>query len=140
MPLVDLVDETYVVAPQHRLAPVFADPRTWSAWWPDLTLEVAEDRGLKGMRWRVTGPLAGTGEVWLEPYRDGTVVHLYLRLDPVAARDTGRARRAADRLRRGFAVDFKRRVAALKDDLEAGRELGRPARPHREGASGGERG
>ncbi|MQA81981.1 MAG: polyketide cyclase / dehydrase and lipid transport [Streptosporangiales bacterium] len=138
--LVDLVDETYVVAPPHRLAPVFADPRTWAAWWPDLTLEVAEDRGLKGMRWRVTGSLAGTSEVWLEPHRDGTVVHLYLRLDPATADDAGRGRRAADRLRRGFAVDFKRRLSALKDELEAGRELGVRTRSRREGASGGERG
>lgn len=129
--LVDLVDETYVVVPPQRLAPVFADPRTWAQWWPDLTLEVAEDRGPKGVRWRVSGSLAGTGEVWLEPYRDGTVVHLYLRLDPAPGHDAGRGRRAADRLRRGFAVDFKRRLNALKDELEDGREAGVRTRPRR---------
>lgn len=135
MPLVDLVDETFVVAAPQRLAAVFADPRSWRQWWPTLALEVAEDRGVEGMRWRVVGgapgarhPLRGTSEVWLEASRDGTIVHFYLRADPVAdlPRSPARTRRVADRLRREHAVAFKTRLNALKDDLEDGRPPGEP--------------
>src|SRR5690606_23460328 len=81
MPLVDLVDETFLVVSPARLAAEFADPASWARWWPTLSLEVAEDRGRKGVRWRVTGGsagLRGSSEVWLEPFRDGTIVHFYL--------------------------------------------------------------
>lgn len=126
MPLLDLVDETFLVVSPARLAPVFADAGGWAAWWPTLTLELAEDRGLEGVRWRVRGPLQGTSEVWLEPYKDGTIVHFYLRVDPSGSvpTDPARRRRLADRLRREYAVDFKRRLNALKDELESGRAPG----------------
>jgi hypothetical protein len=125
MPMVDLVDETYVAVPPARLAVVFRDPATWSSWWPTLRLDLAEDRGAKGVRWLVGGELTGTGEVWLERYRDGTIVHFYLRVDPPGAPPAGRRRtRLADRLRRDHAVAFKRRLNRLKDELEhAGRSL-----------------
>lgn len=117
--MVDLVDETYVAAPPARLAAVFRDPRTWASWWPALRLALAEDRGREGVRWRVTGELTGTSEVWLEAYRDGTIVHFYLRVDPPDAPASGaRRRRLADRLRHEHAVAFKRRVNRLKDELE----------------------
>lgn len=119
MPIVDLVDETYVRAPPARLAAVFCDPATWRSWWPTLRLDLAEDRGREGVRWRVGGELTGTGEVWLEPYRDGTVVHFYLRVDPPDAPPPGRRRqRLADRLRREHALAFKARINRLKDELE----------------------
>lgn len=119
MPMVDLVDETYVGAPPERLAAVFRDPAAWSSWWPTLRLAVAEDRGPKGVRWRVSGDLAGTSEVWLEPFRDGTIVHFYLRVDPRDPQPPGpRRTRWADRLRHHHAVAFKRRVNLLKDELE----------------------
>lgn len=136
MPLVDLVDETFLVASPERIAARFAEPQTWRQWWPGLTLELAEDRGAEGIRWRVTGgwaasgedALRGTSEVWLEPFHDGTIVHFYLRVDPVADIPDDRARakrrRLADRLRRRHAVDFKRRLNALKDELETGRAPG----------------
>ncbi|MQA05568.1 MAG: polyketide cyclase / dehydrase and lipid transport [Streptosporangiales bacterium] len=135
MPLVDLVDETFVVAPPQRLADAFADPRSWRRWWPSLALELAEDRGVKGLRWRVVGgspgaahPLRGTSEVWLEASRDGTIVHFYLRADPVAESpgSPARVRRLADQLRREHAVAFKARLNALKDELEDGRAPGEP--------------
>jgi hypothetical protein len=121
MPMVDLVDETYVAVPPARLAAVFRDPATWAEWWPTLRLDLAEDRGTKGVRWLVSGELTGTGEVWLERYRDGTIVHFYLRVDPFGAPSAGRRRaRLADRLRRDHAVAFKRRLNRLKDELESG--------------------
>lgn len=126
MPLVDLVDETFLAVPARRLATEFADPSAWARWWPTLRLELAEGRGDKGVRWQVVGEqLRGTSEVWLEQVRDGTVVHFYLRVDPVDAPSSRqRARRLADRLRRAHAVAFKRRLNALKDELEAGRPPG----------------
>lgn len=137
MPFVDLVDETFVVAPPRRLAAIFADARSWPRWWPTLALELAEDRGTEGVRWRVVGagadqkyPMRGTSEVWLESVKDGTVVHFYLRADPLfeLPRSPVRQRRLADRLRRSHALAFKQRLHAVKDELEAGRAPGeRPA-------------
>lgn len=117
--MVDLVDETYVHAPPARLAAVFRDPATWPSWWPTLRLDLAEDRGREGVRWRVSGRFTGTSEVWLEGYRDGTLVHFYLRVDPPDVPPPGRRRaRLADRLRRRHALAFKRRINRLKDELE----------------------
>lgn len=117
--MVDLVDETYVHAPPACLAAVFRDPAAWPSWWPTLRLHLAEDRGREGVRWWVSGQLTGTGEVWLERYRDGTIVHFYLRVDAVDAPPPGRPRaRLADRLRRDQALAFKHRINRLKDELE----------------------
>jgi hypothetical protein len=58
-------------------------------------------------------------EVWLEPYADGVLVHYYLRADL----PRGESVRAARERRRR---DWKRRIHAVKDRLEAGREPGRP--------------
>ena len=40
-----------------------------------LQLEVRRDRGDKGRQWVLTGRVAGTAEIYLEPWQDGTVVH-----------------------------------------------------------------
>ncbi|MBO0828432.1 MAG: polyketide cyclase / dehydrase and lipid transport [Streptosporangiales bacterium] len=129
MPVVDLVDETYVRAAPARLAAVFRDPASWPSWWPTLRLHLAEDRGREGVRWWVSGQLTGTSEVWLERYRDGTVVHFYLRVDPRDAPPPGRLRtRLADRLRRHHALSFKRRINRLKDELEHRAVVASPSR------------
>jgi hypothetical protein len=122
MPLVDLIDETFVVADVDAVAVAFADQRRWREWWPDLALTVFMDRGHEGIRWSVAGALVGSNEIWLEPYGDGVIVHYYLRCDP--ARPPSRPARAAKRLRHQHAVAWKRRVNALKDELEAGRAPG----------------
>ena len=131
MHTVDLVDETFIAAPVSVLAAVVADPDRWSAWWPDRRLEVFMDRGLKGQRWAVAGDLVGTAEIWLEAYRDGAVLHYYLRADPARERGQALSARQADRIRRSEALAWKRSVWALKSQLEAGRQVGRPvgARP-----------
>lgn len=121
VPLVDLADETFVVVPPARLAPRLGFG-TAVPWWPDLVLTVTRDRGEKGTQWAVDGALAGTAEIWLEPVRDGTVVHCYLRGEPPSG--VRRSGRAADRLRRARTLAWKRWVHALKDELEAGRPAG----------------
>ena len=124
MPLVDLIDETFVVADRAALAARVADRSEWGRWWPGLELSVTEDRGLKGVRWAVSGPLEGTSEIWLEPFSDGVILHYYLRADPPGPR-TGRAvDRRGERLRRRHALAWKRVVHALKDEMEAGRPPG----------------
>ncbi len=133
MPVVDLVDETFIVAPPAALAAALAERRRWRQWWPDLTLDVFMDRGEKGIRWSVTGALVGSCEVWLEPFGDGAIVHYYLRADPTetaqptVARiypDSPRGRRAADRLRRRQALRWKRSVWSWKYEMEGDRVPG----------------
>jgi hypothetical protein len=149
-PPVDLVDETFVVADRTLLARQISDPALWLEWWPDLRLSVVTDRGVDGIRWSVSGALSGTAEIWLEPWQDGVIVHWFLRaglpprgsrdtgLPPRGSRDTGLpprgsvgsgslTERECARLRQRYATAFKRRIHALKDDLERGRPPGCPA-------------
>jgi len=138
-PPVDLVDETFVVADRTLLARQISDPALWLEWWPDLRLSVVTDRGVDGIRWSVSGALSGTAEIWLEPWRDGVIVHWFLRaglpprgsrdtgLPPRGSRDTGLlTERECARLRHRYATAFKLRIHALKDDLERGRPAGLP--------------
>ncbi len=127
---IDLVDETFIVAPVEDLAAVVADPRRWRQWWPGRRLEVFLDRGVKGQRWAIAGDLVGSAEIWLEAYRDGAVVHYYLRADPGGdPRRKPLPPRRIDRLRRTEALRWKSSVWALKRDFEAGRIVGGPVEP-----------
>jgi hypothetical protein len=119
---VDIVDETFLVAPPKIVATVFADQARWRRYWPDLTLSVYLDRGAQGLRWTVRGALVGTMEVWLEPVLDGTVLHYFLRADPTTPMD----RRAVDRERRRRQLAAKRVSLELKSVLEQGRAPGCP--------------
>jgi hypothetical protein len=109
-------DETFVAAAPALVAAAVHDPARWRRWWPDLTLTSTRDRGVKGHQWAVAGPVAGTAEIWLEPWRDGTILHLFLRLAP--ADDAARERRV---------LTWKRDARALKDELEGDRRPGEPA-------------
>ena len=124
----DVVDETFITVSPSRLAAEFADTATWPRFWPDLRPRVVTDRGEQGLRWTVSGALVGSMEVWLEPVLDGTVLHYYLRADPVgpdgrpaplpprrALAEVGRRQRAAKAVAMG-----------LKDLLEDGRAPGEP--------------
>jgi hypothetical protein len=120
----DVVDETLVVASREQLAQKFADPSLWRAWWPDLVLQVTLERGADGIVWSVSGSLAGTAEIWLEPWHDGVIVHWYLRAELREPVDR-------DHVRRRYATAFKRHITALKDELESGRPAGFPRIPDR---------
>ena len=82
---IQIADETFVAADGARVGAAVADPSSWRRWWPDLRLQVVEDRAEKGIRWTVTGALTGTMEVWLEPMMeglDGVVLHYFLHAEP----------------------------------------------------------
>jgi hypothetical protein len=121
---VDVVDETFLAVPPQRLAAEFADPARWRNLWPDLDLRVFADRGDQGVRWSVVGDTwRGSMEVWLEAVGDGTVLHWFLRVDPVGA-PLGRRAATREVVRRQRAA--KALAFALKDRLEAGRPPGVP--------------
>jgi hypothetical protein len=125
VPRFDLVDETFVVAPPAAVAAALHDPARCARWWPDLRLSVFQDRGEQGIRWNLAGALAGSMEVWLEPYGDGVIVHYYLRADPPPGRSF--SARAVRREIRRRALRAKRVFWQLKDELERGRRPGEPA-------------
>jgi hypothetical protein len=128
VPSVDVVDETFLTVPPAVVAREFADPVRWPVLWPDLRLEIDTDRGDAGVRWTVRGALVGSMEVWLEPMLDGTLLHYFLRADPVGPdgrpRPVGPRAGAARARRRQRAA--KALALALKDRLEAGRPPGEP--------------
>ena len=130
---IDLVDETFIVASPAQVRGPIADPSRWRRWWPEQRLQIYLDRGEKGIRWSVSGQVIGSSEIWLEPFRDGVIVHYYLRVDPADPSSPGqvrklpdspRGRRAADRMRRRAALAWKQAVWQLKWELEGEREIG----------------
>ncbi len=123
MTQIDVADETWIVADPERVAAVVADPANWRHWWPDLELVVDEMRGPLGVRWFVRPsvdlPFAGSMEVWLQAYRDGVVLHYFLRLDPPEPGDQVRIAQRMRRAAAGHRRRAKRIFWSLKDDLEA---------------------
>jgi hypothetical protein len=121
---IQIADETFVAAAGARVGAAVADRSSWLRWWPDLRLQVVEDRAEKGIRWTVTGALTGTMEVWLEPSLDGVVLHYFLHAEP-----TGQAAWQLAKL--NFAkITHRRRVAGkimafeVKTTLERSRPVG----------------
>jgi hypothetical protein len=124
MSSIQIADQTFLAAPGAAVAGLLADRGRWRRWWPDLLLEVREDRGDKGFRWTVAGPLTGSMEVWLEPCMDGVILHYFLHAEPPdAGRMSPRALLAAGRARR---VAGKKMSFELKARLEDGRAVGVP--------------
>ncbi len=116
-PAIDIADETYVGCPPALLAPLVADPASWTGWWPDLRLSVTRARGIKGQQWAVRGALTGSMEIWLEPIGPGTVVHWFLRADPPEPARPGHSR-GLDKARQSRVRAWKAHAFALKDRLE----------------------
>ena len=109
---IDIVDETFIRA-SPQVVRECLDDRAWVGQvWPHLAPTVTRDRGLKGLRWAVTGQVVGEMEVWLEPFRDGVVVHHYVR--------GHRGLRAPRDVATRHTLRWKRAVHALKDRLEGG--------------------
>lgn len=134
MPLVDVIDETFVVAPPAVVAAAVKEPAFWARVFPGLDLVVFEDRGDEGVRLTLTGELVGSNEFWVEPWGDGAVVHYYLRADPtrrgsateVVTGPPRRVLRKAIKLRERHRTRLKAGVNEIKDRLEAGRPPGMP--------------
>ncbi|MGK8508585.1 polyketide cyclase / dehydrase and lipid transport [Nocardia asiatica] len=120
MSSIQVADQTFVAAPGAAVADLLAGPNQWRRWWPDLVLEVREERGEKGIRWSVTGALTGTMEVWLEPSLDGVILHYFLHAEPQPALPAGKLA-AANRARR---VAGKNMAFEVKARLEADRPAG----------------
>lgn len=132
-------DDLFIKAPLEDVQRELLQLGAGDPWWPRarvetdggrLTLSVPAGRPLTRMKFRATisnirprqgltwtlehGELRGRGEWWLEPFKDGTIVHYYLDVEPG---DRGRFRRLASRVRRHrWAVRLG--VNGLKDTLE----------------------
>lgn len=120
-PQFHLIDETWIAVPPVLVAAAVADATNWPGWWPDLELTVTRDRGVKGMQWTAAPrpgaePLAGSVEIWLEPFSDGVILHHFVRLDRIGPGGLGR--RGSARLERRLAWHAKRVFWQLKDDAE----------------------
>lgn len=126
MPAIDIADEVFVTTSRRTLAQLFSDPASWRRHWPDLTLDVSADRGDKGMRWTVSGRLAGSMEVWLEPVLDGTVLHYYLRADPTAPMSPGPREKWCREETRRRRLEARRLAFELKRTHEGSRAPGCP--------------
>jgi len=132
MPMVDLIDETFIVAEPAVIAAALHDEALWRRLFPGLELTVFMDRGDQGLRFTVTGDLVGSNELWVEPWGDGAIVHYYLRADitrrgsatePIEGDPRSVVRRSI-RTRSRHVHWVKAGLNALKDQLEAGRRPG----------------
>jgi hypothetical protein len=130
VPTIDLIDETYLVAAPAEVAAAVHEPARTAAWWPDLELTVFQDRGVDGVRWTATGALVGTAEIWLQPFADGTLLHVFLRCDATrrgsATEPATLSGRRALRVARARAWEIKQWSWALKRELEGDRAAGEP--------------
>lgn len=132
MPMVDVIDETFVVAEPADVAAALKDPELWRRMFPGLELTVFMDRADAGVRCSVTGRLVGSNEFWVEPWGDGAIVHYYLRADitrrgsgtePITGKPRRLVRRSI-RARAHHCALLKEHLNAVKDALEAGRPPG----------------
>jgi aminoglycoside phosphotransferase len=120
VPLVDIADDSYIVAAPSEVAARLRGSGFWRSCWPGVVLTSYHDRGAEGMRWYATGAMVGTAELWLEPFRDGTLVHVFLRADP----PTELSGQRLEALRRDHVLALKAALFAVKDELEADRAPG----------------
>ncbi|GAC69527.1 hypothetical protein [Gordonia soli] len=129
MTSIQVADETFVAAAPALVAEVVGERANWRRWWPDLRLEVVEDRHEQGVRWQVSGPVTGTMEIWAEAVLDGVVLHYFMHAEPTDALPSA-PRARMDRL---AALNHARRVAGkrmsfeVKDRAEGDRAPGAPA-------------
>ena len=121
-PAIDITDETLVVAAASQVRDRLCDETGWESLFAGARLSCIDDRGPLGKRWSVSGSLTGSAEVWLEPWADSVVVHVFWQVDPVPAQRA----RGLGRLRRRYALAVKRHVLGVKDVLEKGRSPGTP--------------
>lgn len=121
---IQIADETYVAADAARVSAAVADRCSWRRWWPDLRLQVTEDRADKGIRWTVTGALTGTMEIWLEPSMDGVLLHYFLHAEPTGVAAWQLARMNLARMTHHRRVAGKKMAFEVKTVLERSRPIG----------------
>ena len=121
---IQIADEMFVAADPAAVGRAVADPASWRRWWPDLRMEVIEDRADKGMRWTVTGPIAGTMEIWLEPVLDGVLLHYFVHAEPTGVAAWQLAKMNLAKLTHQRRVAGKRMAFEVKATLEASRPVG----------------
>jgi hypothetical protein len=121
---IQVADETFVAAAPDAVGRAVGDRADWRRWFPDLLLEVVEDRADKGVRWTVTGPLTGTMEIWLEPILDGVLLHYFLHAEPSGAAAADLAKMDLAGITHRRRVAGKRMAFEVKNRLEAGRSVG----------------
>jgi hypothetical protein len=121
---IQVADQTFVAAAPEAVGNAVSNAANWRRWWPDLLLEVVEDRADKGIRWTITGALTGTMEVWLEPMLDGVVLNYFLHAEPAGAAAWQVARMNLAKMTHHRRVAGKRMAFEVKAALEASRPLG----------------
>jgi len=127
MSSIQIADQTYVAVTAHRVGAAVGDPSSWRRWWPDLLLDVVEDRGEKGIRWTVSGPLTGTMEIWLESMPDamgGVVLHYFLHAEPTGVAPERVAKLNLAKINHQRRVAGKRMAFEVKTTLERSRPVG----------------
>ncbi len=123
---IQIADQTFVAADPADVGKAVSDPASWRRWWPDLHLQVVEDRADKGIRWTVTGALTGTMEIWLEPMLDGAILHYFVHAEPAGAAAWQLARMDLAKLTHQRRVAGKHMAFEVKARLEASRPVGTP--------------
>jgi len=121
---IQVADQTFVAADPADVGRAVSDPASWRAWWPDLRLDVVEDRHEKGIRWTVTGALTGTMEVWLEPMLDGVILNYFLHAEPAGAAAWQLARTNLAKVTHLRRVAGKEMAFEVKMELERTRPVG----------------
>jgi hypothetical protein len=121
---IQIADEIFVAADGAKVSAAIADRSSWRRWWPDLWLQVVEDRAEKGIRWTVTGALTGTMEIWLEPLLDGVVLHYFLHAEPAGVAAWQLAKMNLAKMTHRRRVAGKKMAFEVKTTVERSRPVG----------------
>ena len=135
VPLLDVSDQSLVATAPDAVAGDPWGPCRVDLWLPGLGVAEVLDRGREGRLWRAWAVTAevrwrGTAEVYLEPWHDSTVVHLYVRLDPVGSAGTAAVAvdgRQVDRWRAQLVARWRHHAWQWRDMRTAGRQPGTAA-------------
>jgi hypothetical protein len=121
---IQVADEMFVAADGALVGAAVGDRAKWRRWWPDLNLQVVEDRAEKGIRWAVTGALTGTMEIWLEPTLDGVTLHYFLLAEPTGVAAWQLAKMNLAKMTHRRRVAGKKMAFEVKTTLERSRPVG----------------
>lgn len=121
---IQVADETFVAMDGATVGAAVSQAARWRRWWPDLQLQVVEQRGEAGIRWTVTGALTGTMEIWLEPMLDGVILHYFLHAEPSGAAAWQLAKMNLVKVTHRRRVAGKRMAFEVKAELERSRPVG----------------